>query len=64
MVIGRISIEYHKCEEQMSSTKEHWEKIYKTKQPDELSWTQAIPSASLAFINELRLPKSARIIDG
>ncbi|KAB7726468.1 methyltransferase domain-containing protein [Rudanella paleaurantiibacter] len=43
--------------------KNHWEAIYRTKQADQLSWTQAIPATSLAFIQQAQLPKSARIID-
>ena len=45
------------------NTKEHWETIYKTKQPNEVSWTEQIPSASLEFINKLKIPKTAKIID-
>lgn len=45
------------------NTKEHWETIYKTKQPNEVSWTEQIPSASLEFINKLKIPKTSKIID-
>lgn len=44
-------------------TKEHWETIYKTKQPNEVSWTQEVPAASLAFIHQFNVPKAAKIID-
>ncbi|MHA8080238.1 class I SAM-dependent methyltransferase [Aquirufa regiilacus] len=44
-------------------TKAHWENIYKTKQPNEVGWTQNVPSASLAFIHQLNVPKAAKIID-
>lgn len=44
-------------------TKEHWETIYKTKQPNEVSWTQEVPAASLAFIHQFAIPKAAKIID-
>lgn len=44
-------------------TKEHWETIYKTKQPNEVSWTQEVPAASLAFIHQFTIPKAAKIID-
>lgn len=47
----------------MTDNKQHWEKIYAEKQPDEVSWTQDIPETSLAFLRETELPKSARIID-
>lgn len=43
--------------------KEHWENVYHTKQPDQVSWTQEIPQTSLNFIRGFNLPKSASIID-
>ena len=43
--------------------KEHWENIYTTKQPNEVSWTQAIPETSLSLISELNLNTNASIID-
>ena len=43
--------------------KEHWEKIYSTKQPHEVSWTQEKPKTSLDFIHSFNLPKQASIID-
>lgn len=42
--------------------KEHWEEIYKTKQPNELSWFQSDPQPSLDWITK-RFPKDAAIID-
>jgi 2-polyprenyl-3-methyl-5-hydroxy-6-metoxy-1,4-benzoquinol methylase len=47
----------------MNQNKEHWEKIYQTKRPDEVSWWQDNPKISLDFIHQLNLPKSAEIID-
>jgi SAM-dependent methyltransferase len=47
----------------MESRKEHWEKVYATKQPSEVSWTQSRPQTSLDFVHSFSLPKSARIID-
>ena len=47
----------------MKDKKSHWEHIYGTKNPDQLSWTQAVPQASLSFIDSFHLPKTARIID-
>ena len=47
----------------MKSRKEHWEKVYKTKSQDEVSWTQELPVTSLNFIRSFKLPKSASIID-
>ncbi|MGN6566775.1 MAG: class I SAM-dependent methyltransferase [Flavipsychrobacter sp.] len=46
-----------------SAYKEHWENVYATKQPHEVSWTQELPATSLDFIRSLHLPKSASIID-
>jgi 2-polyprenyl-3-methyl-5-hydroxy-6-metoxy-1,4-benzoquinol methylase len=43
--------------------KSHWENVYQTKRPDEVSWTQAIPETSLKTILSWNLPKSASIID-
>ncbi|HEV8604264.1 MAG TPA: class I SAM-dependent methyltransferase [Tepidisphaeraceae bacterium] len=34
-------------------SKDHWEFIYSTKQDDQLSWAQPIPTLSLALIREL-----------
>lgn len=47
----------------METKKQHWETVYHTKQPNELSWTQSIPKTSLEFIHSFHLPKSANIID-
>lgn len=43
--------------------KDHWEHVYKTKSPNEVSWTQEIPRTSLGFIHGFHLPVSAKIID-
>lgn len=45
------------------SLKDHWEHIYGTKQPHEVSWTQECPTTSLKLIEELNLSKDAGIID-
>ncbi|MDD5151140.1 MAG: class I SAM-dependent methyltransferase [Flavobacterium sp.] len=45
------------------SRKNHWETVYETKQPNEVSWTQEKPKTSLDFIYETKLGKSAKIID-
>ena len=47
----------------MSEKKTHWETVYNTKQPNEVSWTQDVPQTSLDFIHSFNLPKTARIID-
>ncbi|MEO8166610.1 MAG: class I SAM-dependent methyltransferase [bacterium] len=41
----------------------HWQTIYLTKQPEEVSWWQENPKTSLEFINSFGLPHSAQIID-
>lgn len=43
--------------------KEHWEMVYNTKLPNEISWAQEIPKTSLDFIHSYNLSKSAKIID-
>ncbi|MGN6181058.1 MAG: class I SAM-dependent methyltransferase [Mucilaginibacter sp.] len=46
-----------------AQSKKHWENVYNTKQPHEVSWTQAVPTASLNFIHNLNISKDAAIID-
>jgi 2-polyprenyl-3-methyl-5-hydroxy-6-metoxy-1,4-benzoquinol methylase len=48
---------------QEESRKEHWQQVYNTKGPEQVSWTQPVPVTSLNFIKEFNLPKNARIID-
>ncbi|WP_035673021.1 trans-aconitate 2-methyltransferase [Flavobacterium sp. 83] len=43
--------------------KNHWETVYETKQPNEVSWTQENPKVSLDFIRGTNLDKTAKIID-
>ena len=43
--------------------KNHWETVYETKSPDQVSWTQVVPTTSLDFIRSFGLPKTAKIID-
>ena len=43
--------------------KAHWENVYETKSPNEVSWTQAKPKTSIDLINSFNLPKSSSIID-
>ncbi len=43
--------------------KKHWETVYETKNPDQVSWTQEIPKTSLEFIRSFKLNKKAKIID-
>jgi 2-polyprenyl-3-methyl-5-hydroxy-6-metoxy-1,4-benzoquinol methylase len=44
-------------------TKKHWETVYETKSPDQVSWTQEVPKTSLDFIHSFDVPKTANIID-
>jgi len=46
-----------------TSGKKHWETVYATKGPDQVSWTQQVPKTSLDFIHSFGLDKTARIID-
>jgi 2-polyprenyl-3-methyl-5-hydroxy-6-metoxy-1,4-benzoquinol methylase len=46
-----------------TESKQHWEKVYTTRKPNEVSWTQDVPETSLNFIHSFGLPKTARIID-
>jgi hypothetical protein len=43
--------------------KTHWEQIYTTRNPDQVSWTQHVPATSLNFIHGFRLSKTSKIID-
>lgn len=43
--------------------KEHWEKIYSTKQATEVSWFQQYPKTSMEFVELFDLPTNAAIID-
>ncbi len=42
---------------------QHWEAVYKTKGPHEVSWTQEIPKTSLEFIKSFGVSKDVNIID-
>jgi trans-aconitate methyltransferase len=43
--------------------KKHWENIYKTSQPNQVSWYQPVPETSLGFVRQFHLPKIAKIVD-
>lgn len=43
--------------------KNHWETVYSSKQANEVSWTQEIPSTSLDLISSFNLSKDAALID-
>jgi SAM-dependent methyltransferase len=42
---------------------QHWEHVYRTKQPHEVSWTQDVPITSLELIAELGISKDTAVID-
>jgi uncharacterized UPF0146 family protein len=41
----------------------HWDHVYETKSPDQVSWTQSVPKTSLEFVNSFGLSKKSKIID-
>jgi 2-polyprenyl-3-methyl-5-hydroxy-6-metoxy-1,4-benzoquinol methylase len=43
--------------------KSHWDKVYSTRQQNEVSWYQPTPKVSLDFIHELNIPTTASVID-
>ncbi len=47
----------------MGDIQQHWESVYETKSPGEVSWTQEAPQTSLGFIHSFGLDKTASIID-
>ena len=47
----------------MNTSKQHWDQVFTTKSPQEVSWTQDKPSLSLSIIASLALPKNSPIID-
>lgn len=42
---------------------EHWQRVYITKHPSEVSWYEAQPTTSLQLIERAMLPDGAKIID-
>ena len=47
----------------MFDRKNHWEKVYSSKSPLEVSWHQADPALSLRLINDADIERDAAIID-
>jgi len=45
------------------SNKNHWEKIYVEKKPNEVSWTEEVPDTTINFFNKFNLDRSSPIID-
>ncbi|WP_348797307.1 class I SAM-dependent methyltransferase [Flavobacterium adhaerens] len=47
----------------MENKKSHWENVFTTKNPNEVSWTQEYPTSSINYLESLNLSKTANIID-
>ncbi|MFV8342919.1 class I SAM-dependent methyltransferase [Flavobacterium sp. XS2P39] len=47
----------------MENNKSHWENVFATKNPNEVSWTQKYPKTSMDYLESLNLSKIANIID-
>lgn len=47
----------------MENNKSHWENVFATKKPNEVSWTQKYPKTSIEYLEKLNLSKTANIID-
>ena len=45
------------------SLKQHWERVYESKDPTEVSWYQPIPERSIAMIRATGIPTQAPLID-
>src|SRR5512146_1717486 len=41
----------------------HWDEVYRTKAPDQVSWFQSSAAMSLAFIRATHIPSDAAILD-
>jgi SAM-dependent methyltransferase len=48
---------------EITNRKEHWEKVYGTRQPDEVSWFQLYPASSMEFVKAFKLTRDTAIID-
>jgi len=46
-----------------STARNHWETVYESKTPDQVSWTQKVPKTSLDLIASFGLDRDAHIID-
>jgi 2-polyprenyl-3-methyl-5-hydroxy-6-metoxy-1,4-benzoquinol methylase len=44
-------------------TRDHWEEIYRQKAPDQVSWYEAMPRASLELIEDAAVARDAAILD-
>ena len=46
-----------------SDPQEHWQTVYETKTPTDVSWYQPVPQRSLALIQSTGLPPEAALLD-
>ncbi len=49
--------------EKEQNRKQHWETVYETKNPEQVSWTQEKPKISLDFLDSFMLDKDSKFID-
>jgi 2-polyprenyl-3-methyl-5-hydroxy-6-metoxy-1,4-benzoquinol methylase len=47
----------------MDSIQQHWDKVYGTREENEVSWFQPYPKTSIEFVELFHLPLDANIID-
>lgn len=47
----------------MENNKSHWENVFVTKSPNEVSWTQKYPKTAMNYLEGLKLSKTGNIID-
>lgn len=45
------------------SLKQHWERVYETRDPTKVSWYQPVPERSIALIRATEIPVQAPLID-
>jgi len=61
--LDTLELIHHTIQAITKSSRQYWDKIYSSKQPNEISWTQEVPKTSLDFIRSFGLSKTAKIID-
>ncbi|RUT67748.1 class I SAM-dependent methyltransferase [Flavobacterium cupreum] len=47
----------------MENNKSHWENVFASKGPQDVSWTQKYPKTAMQYLENLNLPKTSNIID-
>lgn len=47
----------------MADKKSHWDNVFRSKSPQEVSWTEDVPKTSLELIHQLKLSKTSQVID-